>query len=161
MKDSLSNSGYGSIVGMLKVGRKHLFIHDLMGKNHEMKPLCILDFFVNESIQRRGYGKKLFDFMLQMEQVDPAHCAVDKPSEKSVKFLKKHYNLRNPIIQVNNFVVFEGFFKNRFNENDYVRNKRNNRDNFDSLRKFSAEPSYNRSNMSSIGVKYVFRFIYK
>jgi len=153
MKDARGNNGWGSIVGLLKVGKKHLFVHDSLGRNHEMKPLCILDFFVNESIQRRGYGKVLFDFMLEMEQVEAVHCAVDKPSEKSVRFLKKHYNLRNPIVQVNNFVVFEGFFKNRSNENDFVRNKRNNRENLDSFRKFSAEPSYARSDMPSLGVK--------
>ena len=98
---------------MLKIGEKKLFIHDYMGRTHEMSPLCVLDFYVHDKEQRKGYGKRLFDYMIQMENVNPAHLAIDKPSEKSIKFLKKHYNLKNPIGQVNNFVVFDGFFDNR------------------------------------------------
>lgn len=78
-----------------------------------MAPLCVLDFFVPDNVQRKGYGKRIFDHMLSMENIQPAHLAIDKPSEKSIRFLNKHYNLKNPIGQVNNFVVFDGFFDNR------------------------------------------------
>ena len=89
-------------------------MYDSFGRNHEMNPLCVLDFYVHESQQRKGYGKCLYDFMLNMESnARPEHIAIDKPSEKSVRFLKKHYHLKNPIPQVNNFVVFQGFFDNR------------------------------------------------
>lgn len=57
MKDPQANGGKGSVVGLLKVGEKNLFVYDAQGRNHEMKPTCVLDFFVNEKIQRRGYGK--------------------------------------------------------------------------------------------------------
>ncbi|PIO37909.1 hypothetical protein AB205_0112550, partial [Aquarana catesbeiana] len=56
-----------------------------------------------------GY-KKLF---VLTEQVEPQHLAIDRPSEKFTSFLKKHYNLRSTIPQVNNFVIFEGFFRDR------------------------------------------------
>lgn len=78
-----------------------------------MSPLCVLDFYVAEEVQRKGYGKRMFEKMLEMENVNPTHLAIDKPSEKSIRFLRKHYNLKNPIGQVNNFVVFDGFFDNR------------------------------------------------
>jgi len=60
------HSGNGVVVGILKVGSKKLFVYDYHGVQHEMQPLCVLDFYVHESCQRRGYGKKLFDFMLQV-----------------------------------------------------------------------------------------------
>jgi alpha-tubulin N-acetyltransferase 1 len=59
MKDPIGNNGNGTVVGMLKVGEKHLFVYDKQGKNHEMIPLCVLDFYVHEKQQRRGYGKIL------------------------------------------------------------------------------------------------------
>jgi len=45
--------------------------------------------------------------------IPPHHLAIDKPSYKFSQFLSKHFNLRAEIPQVNNFVVFEGFFSNR------------------------------------------------
>lgn len=116
---------------MLKVGEKKLFVHDTQGQTHEMIPLCVLDFYVYDNQQRKGYGLRMFNKMLELENVRVEHLAVDSPSEKSTRFLKKHYNLKNPINQVNNFVVFGGFFENRpelF--------KRNNR----KIESFSAQP---------------------
>ena len=31
------------------------------GRLHEVEPVCILDFYVHESQQRKGYGKVLFE----------------------------------------------------------------------------------------------------
>lgn len=56
----------GSVVGFLKVGAKHLYVHDSHGQVHERTPLCVLDFYVHESKQRSGYGKKLFEVMLEV-----------------------------------------------------------------------------------------------
>lgn len=113
MKESQANSGRGSIVGILKVGRKVLFVLDHHSNQIEMKPMCVLDFYVHESCQRRGYGKQLFQHMLNCERIEPQHLAIDRPSKKFTSFLMKHYRLRATIPQVNNFVVFEGFFKNQ------------------------------------------------
>ena len=94
--------------------------------------------------------------MLQTEEVSPVHLAIDKPSEKSVKFLKKHYLLKNPISQVNSFVVFEGFFNNRLNKNVFL--NRRGRDNLSNdllvNRKYSAEPSHNRSDILPSAVSF-------
>lgn len=47
---------------------------------------------------------------LQEENIEPVKLAIDRPSEKFLGFLKKHYGLSGAIPQMNNFVVFDGFF---------------------------------------------------
>ncbi|XP_023801450.1 alpha-tubulin N-acetyltransferase 1 [Cyanistes caeruleus] len=59
---------------------------------------------------------ELFREMLQRERVQPEKLAVDRPSEKLLGFLRKHFGLCNLIPQVNNFVIFEGFFSTRSGE---------------------------------------------
>lgn len=56
------------VVGFLKVGTKNLFLFDLESNYHELQPLCVLDFYVHESMQRQGCGKQLFEFMLKVNQ---------------------------------------------------------------------------------------------
>jgi len=111
--DRFGNSGKGSVVGLLKVGRKKLFLLDEVGKPNELVPQCVLDFYVVERRQRAGYGSKLFQHMLVEERADPRYLAVDRPSTKLVSFLRKHYGLVNTIPQVNNYVIFSGFFHDR------------------------------------------------
>jgi len=43
--------------GFLKIGTKKLFIWSESGSVEEMMPLCVLDFYVHESIQRLGLGR--------------------------------------------------------------------------------------------------------
>jgi len=105
------------IVGLLKIGKKNLFVYDRSGKNHELVPMCVLDFYVHESKQRMGCGKYLFEYMLRHQNVGPQHLAVDRPSDKFLFFLRKHYGLTHIIPQVNNFVVFEGFFDGKVDWN--------------------------------------------
>eukprot|EP00090_Calanus_glacialis_P002011 TRINITY_DN11514_c0_g1_i1.p1 TRINITY_DN11514_c0_g1~~TRINITY_DN11514_c0_g1_i1.p1 ORF type:complete len:214 (-),score=63.46 TRINITY_DN11514_c0_g1_i1:113-754(-) len=111
--DKSGNSGMGSVVGLLKVGRKKLFLIDEAGKSNEMVPQCVLDFYVVETRQRSGCGKRLFESMLRAEQVEPRYFAIDRPSPKLVSFLRKHYNLCSSIPQVNNYVIFSGFFQDQ------------------------------------------------
>ena len=42
------------VIGLLKVGVKHLFIRNDWGAIKEISPLCVLDFYVHESVQRGG-----------------------------------------------------------------------------------------------------------
>ncbi|KAF3707812.1 Alpha-tubulin N-acetyltransferase 1 [Channa argus] len=86
---------------------------DRQGVHIEAEPLCVLDFYVAENLQRHGYGLELFDFMLQHKNLEPVTMAYDRPSPKFLSFLAKHYCLTESVPQVNNFVVFEGFFLNR------------------------------------------------
>jgi len=111
--DRASNNGCGSVVGLLKVGKKNLFLIDGNGGQNEVYPLCVLDFYVHESRQRSGCGKMLFEFMLQDQKASPKYMAVDRPSPKLLAFLRKYYNLSKVIPQVNNYVIFEGFFTGR------------------------------------------------
>lgn len=47
-------------IGFLKVGVKQLYYHDRQGKIQQLSPLCLLDFYVDSSVQRLGVGKQLF-----------------------------------------------------------------------------------------------------
>lgn len=40
---------------------------DRQGVHIEAEPLCVLDFYIAENLQRHGYGLELFDFMLQVK----------------------------------------------------------------------------------------------
>lgn len=35
-------------------------------KSFKVTPLCVLDFYVHDTLQRQGYGHALFDYMLQV-----------------------------------------------------------------------------------------------
>jgi alpha-tubulin N-acetyltransferase 1 len=70
----------------------------------------VLDFYVHESMQRGGHGKALFELMLQTENLTAAQLGYDRPSEKLISFLAKHYGLKNYVPQNNNFVVFNSYF---------------------------------------------------
>lgn len=39
---------------------------DRAGIQHEVEPVSVLDFYVHESKQRSGYGKQLFEAMMQV-----------------------------------------------------------------------------------------------
>ncbi|XP_014252263.1 alpha-tubulin N-acetyltransferase-like [Cimex lectularius] len=110
--DRDGNKSNGSVIGMLKMGWKRLYMFDEHEQRNEAMALCVLDFYIHESKHRMGYGKKLFDYMLQEEGVEPEKLAFDCPSENFLRFLQKHYNLTHDIYQSNNFVVFSGFFNN-------------------------------------------------
>ena len=56
------------VIGFIKVGKRNLLIRGMNGGIKEIKPLCVLDFYVHESMQRGGHGRALFDKMLEYEQ---------------------------------------------------------------------------------------------
>lgn len=45
------------VLGFLKTGKKNLFHRDYVGNVKQITPLCVLDFYVHESVQRGGIGK--------------------------------------------------------------------------------------------------------
>ena len=106
------------LLGFLKIGVKKLFITNDFGQMKEIDPLCVLDFYVHESVQRKGIGKELFELMLKTTKISPSKIAYDKPSPKLLGFLRKHYGLSRYIPQNNNFVVFSAYFT------DYVSEKK-------------------------------------
>ncbi|XP_016949833.1 alpha-tubulin N-acetyltransferase 2 [Drosophila biarmipes] len=106
-------AGRWTVAGLLKVGTKDLFVFDNKGscRRADQTP-AILDFYVHESRQRRGLGKQLFQRMLDEQGWTAGKCSVDRPSDKLLAFLDKHYGLVSTIPQGNNFVLYEGFFEN-------------------------------------------------
>ncbi|BFZ19986.1 hypothetical protein BsWGS_23025 [Bradybaena similaris] len=150
LKDSSGNSGKGCIVGILKVGRKNLFLYDKSKVQHEVQPLCVLDFYVHESRQRMGCGRKLFDSMLRRESVPVQHFAINRPSPKLLSFLAKHYNMKVSIPQVYNFVIFDGFFNNREGNNQSrksIENSHSDKNTWSSLQNVnSGRRNYNSQN---------------
>ncbi|CAK1588146.1 unnamed protein product [Parnassius mnemosyne] len=110
LKDSKAKGGKGDVIGMLKIGRKHLFLFDERDKVCEVEPLCVLDFFVLRDRQRHGYGKVLFDHMLQDMETSAHELAIDGPSPKMEQFLLKNYGIERLLKQNNNFAVAPQFF---------------------------------------------------
>ncbi|KAK7865930.1 hypothetical protein R5R35_005004 [Gryllus longicercus] len=113
MVDNSSGSKNGRIVGFLKTGYKNLYLYDKNGHNHETKPLCVLDFFIHDALQRRGLGKELFDHMLRDSDISPKHLALDRPSDTFMAFVRKHYGLFKTIPQVNHYAIYDDFFSKR------------------------------------------------
>jgi len=103
-------SGSNRVIGLIKVGKRKLFVHRETGKISEISPLCVLDFYVHESIQRGGHGKMIFEYMLSQEAVRPEKLGYDRPSSKLIAFLGRHYELKNYVPQNNNYVVFQKYF---------------------------------------------------
>ena len=104
------HDGQQTAKGILKIGFKKLFIHDLQRQYVEMRPLCVLDFYVHEKCQRMGIGRCLFEFMLTHRSSEPRLLAYDAPSAKLLGFLKKHYSLKAFLPQNCNYVVFDDYF---------------------------------------------------
>uniref|UniRef100_A0A1X7TI66 N-acetyltransferase domain-containing protein n=1 Tax=Amphimedon queenslandica TaxID=400682 RepID=A0A1X7TI66_AMPQE len=73
-----SQNGNGSVLGFIKTGRKRLFLTDNRTLLHEVEPLCIMDFYVHETQQRRGHGKELFENVLQEEGLSAFEVAIDR-----------------------------------------------------------------------------------
>lgn len=76
--------------------------------------MCVLDFYVHESMQRGGHGKAIFEKMLQEQHIGPEKLAYDRPSEKLLGFLAKHYGLKKYVPQNNNFVVFDAYWQQNY-----------------------------------------------
>ncbi|EDW27885.1 GL19954 [Drosophila persimilis] len=101
----------GVVVGLLKVGTKDLYLYDETGQVHKVQRApAVLDFYVHESRQRCGLGKELFEAMLAEEKWTPSKLSVDRPSQKLILFMARHYGLVRTIPQANHFVLYEGYF---------------------------------------------------
>ena len=103
-----------TVLGLLKTGERTIFYRNYAGVCKELNPLCVLDFYVHESLQRQGIGNNLFYFMLEYENILPNKIAYDRPSPKLLKFLDKHYGLKAYIPQNNNFVIYEDFWNSGY-----------------------------------------------
>ena len=101
----------GCIRGLLRVGERNLFVRSQLNAAYsQIAPTCVLDFYVHESCQRQGDGRRLFDAMLQHEGLQAHQLAYDRPSKKLIAFCKRHFGLRDYPPQDNNFVLFDEFW---------------------------------------------------
>ena len=94
---------------------------DKFGDTKHVLAPCVLDFYIHETRQRAGLGKVLFEYMLEYENLLPEQLAIDRPSEKLLSFLKKHYALTEKIPQMNNFVIYDGFFSVQDSQKDEMK----------------------------------------
>lgn len=103
-------------MGILRIGRKQLYLYDNNMIPYEGNFVCVLDFYIHYSFQRRGIGNRLFNFMMENERIEMAYqIGFDDPSVALLQFLHKKYNLDNPIWQNTNFVVFSQLFSSAEN----------------------------------------------
>ena len=76
--------------------------------------LSEIDDEFHDSLQLHYICMNVFDvYNVQAENIKAQKLAIDRPSHKFISFLQKHYGLKSTIPQVNNFVVFDGFFGDR------------------------------------------------
>ena len=106
------------VLGYIKVGPKRLFLRDRICNYHERKTLCVLDFYIYDTEQRKGLGKEIFDFMLNYKKINPGELAYDRPTLRFLAFLKRNYGLENYIQQENNFTIYDEFFESERNKNN-------------------------------------------
>lgn len=102
-------SGLGSIIGLLKVGSKNLFMFDETGIHYQLKPRCILDFYIHESRQRMGLGNLLYQHMLtvSLQIIDLVHCFVRTTKSTHINvdsISRKNYGLNCVIVHIYTFV---------------------------------------------------------
>ena len=49
------------LLGGLRIGWKDLYVSSRSGKYTRRRVMCVLDFYVHESMQRKGIGRQLFE----------------------------------------------------------------------------------------------------
>ena len=101
-------------IGFIKIGEKHLFYRDIMGKIFELDAMTVLDFYVHETEQRKGNGIVIYESMLDYEKISPHQLGIDSPSVKFISFMEKYFGLSQFRKQSSNFVIFDDFFDEEF-----------------------------------------------
>ncbi|KAL5233707.1 hypothetical protein ACI65C_001117 [Semiaphis heraclei] len=105
------------VVGILKMGWKKLCLYNkAVGSCKETMVYCLMDFYVHESRQHKGYGKYLIDYMLQDMHLQAKNLAIENPTKNLLQFMWKHFQLYKLVNQGNYFIVYEDFFDDAFNE---------------------------------------------
>ena len=128
------------VLGFLKVGTQKLYVRDKYYNYHNVAPLCVIDFYVYESCQRKGIGRELFEYMINFERKVPEEMAYQRPTTPLLNFLQKNYNLYNYVLQNNNYIVFDEFFN--YIDNNLATDNSTTR----AIRAFSGRPSPNNYN---------------
>lgn len=109
------------VLGFLRVGKRHMKIKDEKNNYSDDHPLCVIDFYVPKQYERQGVGKAIFDKMLYFEKVQPGELCYDRLTPKMIKFLNKHFALKEYIIQNNGFSVYMNYFELKNNKKKLLR----------------------------------------
>ncbi|OHS93927.1 Alpha-tubulin N-acetyltransferase [Tritrichomonas foetus] len=107
----LLNDENTQVLGFIKVGYRNLFLWDRRGSQHEMKILCLLDFFTYPICQRKGHGRRMIDKMLEDQHKEMKQIPIDRPSNLCLSFMNRHFGLCEYMPQSNNYVVFDQFWE--------------------------------------------------
>uniref|UniRef100_A0A2H8TSJ5 Alpha-tubulin N-acetyltransferase n=2 Tax=Melanaphis sacchari TaxID=742174 RepID=A0A2H8TSJ5_9HEMI len=108
------------VVGILKMGWKKLCLYNkAVGFCKETMVYCLMDFYIHESRQHKGYGKYLIDYMLQDMHLCAKNLAIEKPTKNLLQFMWKHFQLSKIVNQGNYFIIYEDFFDDAFNERSF------------------------------------------
>ena len=113
------------VIGFIRFGFKNILLRNCINysKPFIKKLLTIIDFYVSFNVQRKHYGKEIFDKVIKMYNIPPYYMAYDIPNKIMFNFLYKNYLMRNPIQQDNDIVVYHNFVYE--NENKKFENKNN------------------------------------
>lgn len=77
----------------------------------ELDLVCVLDFYIEERVQRNGIGKSLFEYMLLTEKKEACELGYDRPSFRLLPFLEKQFGLQHYVPQHIHFVIFNEYFQ--------------------------------------------------
>ncbi|XP_026818383.1 alpha-tubulin N-acetyltransferase-like isoform X2 [Rhopalosiphum maidis] len=115
-----NTSAHFVVVGILMTGWKKLCLYNkAVGSCKETMVYCLMDFYIHESRQFKGYGKYLIDYMLKDMHLCAKNLAIEKPTKNLLQFMWKHFQLSKLVNQGNNFIIYEEFFDDAFNERSY------------------------------------------
>ena len=139
------------LFGYLKLGTKSLYLTpSLRSPLRSVSDVqCVLDFYVDTSLQRSGVGRALFGTMLKdvfllpddddvvvvaaaagegnenKERGGPERLAYDRPSDMMLPFLRRHFGMEDGFWNSNNYVTFgEGFWVGRETPDAGKKNRR-------------------------------------
>lgn len=88
--------------GFVRFGERNI----PQGKGEFLNCFCLLDFWVHNSVERRGVGQKLFNYALQSVGKTPNELAYPSFSNKLEAFLATKYGLKAPR-QIGGFFFFQ------------------------------------------------------
>ena len=98
------------VEGMMVVGSRTVMYRDDRGKCVDISPLCVVDFYVHDRLQRRGIGIGIFSKMMKSEKIAVNKIAYDRPSPAILQFVSKYFDLWKHTQQSSGVLVYDAYF---------------------------------------------------
>ena len=149
------------VIGFIRFGFKKILLRNYKNytKNFIKKLLTIIDFYVYFDVQRKHYGKEIFDKVIKMYNIQPYYMAYDIPNKIMYNFLFKNYLMRNPIQEDNDIVVYNEFLddneEKEKTQSNNIKNLNVNNVNYNNRIKYNNDDNYNNSNDNDLKNKNV------